>query len=50
LEQNIQQTFDKTLLKPGKPFDLDVIRAERTRIDGLLKEKGFYFFSSEYYW
>ena len=27
LSQNIHQTFDKTLLKPGKPFDLDVIRA-----------------------
>ena len=47
-----QKTFSKhlmkTLLKPGKPFDLDVIKAERTRIDGLLKEKGFYFFSPEY--
>src|SRR5258705_4789259 len=48
LSQNIQQISDKTLLKPGKPFDLDVIIAERTRMDGLLKEKGFYFFSSGY--
>jgi outer membrane protein insertion porin family len=48
LAQNIKQTFDNTLLKPGKPFDLDVIRAERGRIDAVLKEKGFYFFSPEY--
>ena len=44
----IQQTAAGSLLKPGVPFDLDVIRAERIRIDALLKEKGFYFFSPEH--
>ena len=48
VSKNIQQVSDKTLLKTGSPFDLDVIRAERIRIDGLLKERGFYFFSPEY--
>src|SRR4030095_3427657 len=38
----------ETLLIPGKPFDLDVIKAERVRIDGYLKERGFYFFSPEF--
>src|SRR5262249_23885124 len=38
----------KTLLKPGKPFDLDVIKAERIRIDAELKENGFYYFSPEF--
>ena len=33
---------------PGKPFDLDVIKAERIRIDAFLKENGFYFFSPEF--
>jgi outer membrane protein insertion porin family len=37
-----------TLLQPGKPFDLDVIKAERIRLDAGLKEVGFYFFSPEY--
>ena len=37
-----------TLLVAGKPFDLDVITAERIRIDAGLKENGFYFFSPEY--
>src|SRR5436190_4054261 len=48
LSKNIQQISGKTLLKAGSPFDLDVIKAERIRIDGLLKERGFYFFSPEY--
>jgi outer membrane protein insertion porin family len=44
----MRQSFDQTLLKAGKPFDLDVIKAERIRIDGFLKERGFYFFSPEF--
>lgn len=44
----IAQTKDNTLLKPGAPFDIDVIRAERQRIDASLKEKGFYFFGPDY--
>lgn len=36
------------LLKPGDPYDLDVIKAERERIDTRLKEKGYYFFSPDY--
>jgi outer membrane protein assembly factor BamA len=38
----------KTLLKPGEPYDLDLIKGERLRIDGLLKERGFYFFSPDH--
>lgn len=37
-----------TLLKKGDPFDLGVIKSERDRIDGYLKEKGFYFFDGDY--
>ena len=44
----IRQTVANTLLKPGNPFDLDVIKGERLRIDASLKEKGFYYFSPEY--
>ena len=42
--REIAQTQDKTLLKAEQPFDLDVIKAERERIDTRLKEKGFYYF------
>ncbi len=44
----IAATVPNTLLVKGAPFDLDVIKAERQRIDANLKEKGFYFFSPEY--
>lgn len=40
----IAKTQNKTLLKPNQPFDLDVIKAERERIDTKLKENGFYYF------
>jgi outer membrane protein assembly factor BamA len=48
LSMAVAQTAKNSLLKPGDPFDLEVIRGERTRIDALLKEKGFYFFSPDY--
>ena len=44
IQQEIAKTKDRTLLKTGKPFDLDVIKTERNRIDTRLKEKGFYYF------
>ena len=48
LSQHIRQDTLETLLKPGEPFDLDLIKGERLRIDGRLKEKGFYYFSPEH--
>jgi outer membrane protein insertion porin family len=44
----IAADFSETLLKKGNPFDLDLIRAERDRIDADLKENGFYFFSPDF--
>ncbi|WP_407404398.1 BamA/TamA family outer membrane protein [Chryseobacterium sp.] len=43
----IQNLKDKTLLKIGQPFDLDVIKSERERIDSGLKERGFYYFNPD---
>src|SRR5436190_13688309 len=48
LSSTIAKSSDQTLLKAGKPFDLDVIKAERIRIDAYLKENGFYYFSPEF--
>ncbi len=48
LNTALQQIKEKTLLKPGEPYDLDLIKGERLRIDGLLKERGFYYFSPEH--
>lgn len=44
----IKDIASKTLLKTGDPFNLDVIKAERTRIDAHLKENGYYFFSPDH--
>lgn len=44
----LAQTQNNSLLLPGDPFDLEVIRGERTRIDAIMKEKGFYFFGPDY--
>lgn len=44
VNREIQDLADKTFLKNGNPFDLDVIKNERERIDNGLKERGFYYF------
>lgn len=38
----------QSLLKPGKPYNLDIIKAEYGRIDANLKENGFYYFNPDY--
>ncbi len=41
----VKETQDHTFLKPEDSYDLDIIKAERDRIDARLKETGFYYFS-----
>lgn len=48
LSLTIRQSIDKSLLRVDKPFDLDVIKAERERIDAFLKDRGFYYFSPNF--
>ncbi len=38
----------RSLLDTGDAYNLDVIRAERARIDTRLKERGFYYFGPDY--
>jgi outer membrane protein assembly factor BamA len=47
LGKAIKQTQPKTILHPGDPFNLDVIKGERDRIDAILKEEGYYFFNPD---
>ena len=47
INAEIQSIQDKSFLKAGNPFDLDVIKAERERINEHLKNKGFYYFSPD---
>lgn len=39
----IQSSKEQSLLQPGRPYNLDVIKSERERIDNELKDKGFYY-------
>ncbi|NML22464.1 BamA/TamA family outer membrane protein [Pseudoflavitalea sp. G-6-1-2] len=45
---NIRSTARRSLLRPGRAFNLEMIKDERTRIDAMLKENGFYFFSPDF--
>ncbi|WP_237586761.1 translocation and assembly module lipoprotein TamL [Pontibacter russatus] len=45
--RDIERTRTESLLQTGEPYDLSVMSAERVRIDGILKNEGYYFFSPE---
>lgn len=47
INKEIQVLKERTRLKAGNPFDLDVIKAERQRIDDGLKDRGFYYFNPD---
>ncbi len=49
IAHDIEQTKEKTLLKKDNPYNLEVIKNERVRIDAELKNNGYYFFNPEYF-
>ena len=48
LTKAISDVAKASFLKPGNSYDFEVIKAERSRIDAYLKEKGFYYFNPDY--
>ena len=48
ISRDIDSTFTVTLLTHGSRYNLDVIKAERTRIDRMLKEIGYFYFLPDY--
>ena len=44
----VQRSERRSLLKVGSPYSLEVIKAERVRIDIQLKQEGFYYFHEDY--
>jgi outer membrane protein insertion porin family len=44
----VAKTQKRSLLKIGDPYNLDIIKLERNRIDSRLKEKGFFYFNADY--
>ena len=48
LVNRIRESIPNSVLKKDDPFDLNIIKLERIRIDDYLKEHGFYFFNPDY--
>ncbi len=48
LSKEIAALKEKSLLKKGDPYDLETIKAERERINAILKNKGYYYFSPDF--
>lgn len=48
IAKDINATAGQTLLKPGAPFNLELIKGERLRIEKILKEQGYYYFKPDY--
>lgn len=48
LARHIRESASTTFLKTGEPYNLELIKGERVRIDAYLKENGFYYFSPDF--
>ena len=48
LSKSINKSMRHSLLKVGKPYNLEFIKNERSRIDTRLKEKGFFYFDENF--
>lgn len=48
LTEEIRKTKDETLLREGDIFNLSHLRAERERIDAVLKNRGFFYFNVDF--
>lgn len=46
--KELKKAEEGSLLVPGRPYNLDRIIAERERIETMLKDKGYYFFSPDH--
>ena len=48
VSKDVAATKEKSLLQPEAPYNLDLIKGERERIDKQLKQKGYFYFKSDY--
>ncbi len=48
LSYRISRIEEKSILAPGKPFDVDLLKAERARITDNLRNVGYYKFQKDY--
>lgn len=48
IDRDIRATSSASLLKVGDPYNLQTLINERARIDGALKNQGYYYFAPDY--
>lgn len=48
LSRLILSEKDKSLIKPGDDYNLDILKNERIRIDAILKNNGYFYFNPDY--
>ena len=48
LKLTILKEQDKSFIKPGHDYNLDILKNERVRIDALLKNNGYFYFNPDY--
>jgi outer membrane protein insertion porin family len=48
LYKQVGLTEKNTLLTKGSRYDLDLLKSERSRIDSIMKQAGYFYFSPEY--
>jgi len=48
LSKAILSVKERSLIKPGIDYNLDLLRAERDRLDNLSKHRGYFYFNSDY--
>ncbi|HEX8515467.1 MAG TPA: BamA/TamA family outer membrane protein [Bacteroidia bacterium] len=48
LEKQVRFSEEKSLIKPGDDYNLEMLKNERTRIDGILKDNGYFYFNPDY--
>lgn len=48
IDSTVANIRRRSRLKKGQPYDLDVIKEERERIDQRLKNRGYFYFSPDY--
>lgn len=48
MAEAINALSDESLINPGEPYDLDLLKRERQRINRALKDQGYYYFHADH--
>jgi len=49
IHATLKRAQKKTLIKKGMQYDLELLKAERARVDAYMKNHGFYYFNPDYF-